>query len=184
MRQDLPITSFALLGLLTFGDELTGYELKQRADLTMRFYWTSPATSQVYTELARLAEHGLVAADTEDGNRRTTRYRITAKGRRRLREWMGRTPTRFPTLKHPVALKLLMGHVTDDQTVIEMLEGYVEQLAANRADLQAVRDSLVGRDEPGDAFRNPALVADWGLAYYDSEAEIAEKTLARLRENR
>ena len=52
---DLPITSYALLGLLTFGDELTGYELKQRADSTMRFYWTAPAMSQVYTELDRLA---------------------------------------------------------------------------------------------------------------------------------
>ena len=29
MSQDLPVTSYALLGLLTFGDELTGYELKQ-----------------------------------------------------------------------------------------------------------------------------------------------------------
>ena len=45
--QDLPITSYALMGLLTFGDELTGYELKQRADNTLRFYWQSPAMSQV-----------------------------------------------------------------------------------------------------------------------------------------
>ena len=46
MGQDLPVTSYALLGLLTFGDELTGYELKQRADATLRFYWVSPAMSQ------------------------------------------------------------------------------------------------------------------------------------------
>ena len=46
MSQDLPVTSYALLGLLTFGDELTGYELKQRADNTLRFYWVAPAMSQ------------------------------------------------------------------------------------------------------------------------------------------
>ena len=34
--RDLPVTAYALLGLLTFGDELTGYELKQRADNTLR----------------------------------------------------------------------------------------------------------------------------------------------------
>lgn len=40
MSQDpLPVTSYALLGLLTFGDEPTGYEIKQRADITVRFYW-------------------------------------------------------------------------------------------------------------------------------------------------
>ena len=64
MSQDLPITSYALLGLLTFGDDpdagLTGYELKQRADFTLRFYWVSPAMSQVYSELRRLTDAGLV----------------------------------------------------------------------------------------------------------------------------
>ncbi len=66
MSQDLPptetATGYAVLGLLTFGDELTGYELKQRADSTLRFYWVAPAMSQIYTELARLTSHGLVRA--------------------------------------------------------------------------------------------------------------------------
>ena len=34
MSQDIPVTGYAILGLLTFGDELTGYEIKQRADFT------------------------------------------------------------------------------------------------------------------------------------------------------
>ena len=37
MSQDLPVTAYAILGLLTFGDELTGYEIKQRADMTLQF---------------------------------------------------------------------------------------------------------------------------------------------------
>ena len=49
MSQDLPVTGYALLGLLTFGDELTGYELKQRADRTLRFYWVAPAMSQRFS---------------------------------------------------------------------------------------------------------------------------------------
>jgi len=176
--QYLPVTSYALLGLLTFGDDLTGYELKQRADVTLRFYWTSPAMSQVYSELARLTEHGLVRAIGED----PTRYRVTAAGRRRLRDWMTSAPAGFPVLKHPVALRLLMGHLTDPETTIAMLEEYAEALVRQRAELQAVRDSLVGRDRPGERFRNPALVADWGLAYYDSEAESTRQTIKQLRD--
>ncbi|MGN6252114.1 MAG: hypothetical protein ACTHNS_09915 [Marmoricola sp.] len=179
-RQDLPVTSYALLGLLTFGDELTGYELKQRADSTLRFYWTSPAMSQVYSELGRLAEHRLVRVLGGE----PARYRITAAGRRRLEAWMRGTPAGFPVLKHPVALRLLMGHVVDSDETVAMLEEYAAALDAQRATLQAVRDSLVGRDAAGEAFRNPALVADWGLAYYDSEAEITERTVRRLREER
>ena len=182
MRQEapeLPVTSFALLGLLTFGDELTGYELKQRADITLRFYWTAPAMSQVYTELARLLSRGLVATL---GEGRTTRYRITAAGQKALRTWMDTTPAGFPVLKHPVALRLLIGHVTDEDEVRSMLEEYVAELAGNRSDLAEVRASLVGADQPGDAFRYPSLVAEWGLAYFDSERRIARRILARLDE--
>jgi len=79
----LPVTAYALLGLLTFGDELTGYELKQRADNTLRFYWVAPAMSQVYSELTRRTARGLVEPATSAGaGRRTTRYRITTAGRR------------------------------------------------------------------------------------------------------
>ncbi|MCW2792690.1 MAG: PadR family transcriptional regulator [Nocardioides sp.] len=178
MGQDLPVTGYALLGLLTFGDELTGYELKQRADITMRFYWVSPAMSQIYSELARLSDRGLVAAVADDSG--TSRYRITDEGREVVREWMTETPAGFPVLKHPVALRLLMGHLTDAATTRAMLERYVEELAAARRDLAEVRAGLVGRDEPGQNFHHPSLVADWGLAYFDSEARIARRTLRRM----
>src|SRR3954451_603229 len=93
----LPTTSFALLGLLTFGDELTGYELKQRADNTLRFYWVAPAMSQIYSELARLSAAGFVAATTSAGARRsTTTYHITETGRAALHEWLGTAPIGFP----------------------------------------------------------------------------------------
>ncbi len=83
------MTSYALLGLLTFGDELTGYELKQRADSTLRFYWQSPAMSQVYTELARLTAHGLLRKQREQ---RGTTYALTPQGRETMERWMREGP--------------------------------------------------------------------------------------------
>ena len=109
MSQDLslPTTSFALLGLLTFGDELTGYELKQRADNTLRFYWVAPAMSQIYSELTRLTSHGLVEPTTSAGEgRRTTTYRITVHGRAALSDWVAESRVGFPVLKHTVLLRL------------------------------------------------------------------------------
>src|SRR4051812_24974642 len=181
MRQDLPVTAYALLGLLTFGDELTGYELKQRADLTLRFYWVSPAMSQVYSELRRLGERRLVEPVVDDGG--TTRYRITGAGRAVLADWMDETPAGFPVLKHPVALRLLMGHVVEPSRTRAMLEEYVGEPAAARRDLAEVGAGRAGRASPGEPFPPPALVADWGLDYFDSEADIARRTLERLADH-
>jgi DNA-binding PadR family transcriptional regulator len=150
MSQDLPTTSYALLGLLTFGDELTGYELKQRADNTLRFYWVAPAMSQIYSELGRLTAHGLVEPTTSTGEgRRTTTYRITEAGRTALREWIAETPIGFPVLKHTVLLRLLIGHASEPERITAMLEEYVAQLAGALDDLRQVRESLRGADGPG-----------------------------------
>ena len=183
MSQDLPVTSYALLGLLTFGDELTGYELKQRADRTLGFYWVAPAMSQVYSELSRLHRLGLVAAREDRTEGRTTRrYRISEAGRERLQRWLVDQPAEFPVLKHPVALRLLLGHLVEPEQTRVLLEQHLQALTRRLADLQAVRDSLHGRDEAGQAFRYPALVADWGLEYFASEHAIIDKLLARLEE--
>jgi DNA-binding PadR family transcriptional regulator len=184
MSQDLPITSYALLGLLTFGDDadrgLTGYELKQRADFTLRFYWVSPAMSQVYSELRRLTDAGLVRPS---GEGRGTTYAVTDAGREALRTWLRETPAGFPVFKHPVALRLMIGHLTDRETLLRTLEEYAAEVAAAREDLAHVRSSLEGSDAPGEPLHHPSLVADWGLAHFDSEASITRDLLRRLRDD-
>nr|WP_239579301.1 PadR family transcriptional regulator [Microlunatus panaciterrae] len=156
---------------------MTGYELKQRADKTLRFYWVSPAMSQVYTELDRLVGQQMVMASDElSGKRRTRRYRITALGFESLQGWLNSSATDFPTLKHPVALKLLMGALMQPDRLRSMLKQYVDDLAVSRADLLAVRTGLGDLE----AFRYPALVAEWGLDYYDAETEIVTALLEKL----
>ena len=182
MSQDLPTTSYALLGLLTFGDDLTGYELKQRADRTLRFYWVSPAMSQVYTELERLAGRELVNARGAGPNQRSSKYRITEKGRRELTRWLDEAPAEFPVLKHPVALRLLIGHLVGPERSAALLREHLEELKSRRAELERVRESLQGRDETDQPFHYPSLVADWGLEYLDGERLIIEKLLLRLEE--
>lgn len=179
MGQGLPVTSYALLGLLTFGDALTGYELKQRADATLRFYWVSPAMSQVYSELARLAEHGLV---TPSGEGRGTTYTISDAGREALTTWMRESAPGFPVLKHPVALRLLLGHVVDRETTVAMLRDHVLALEKEEAALVEVRDGLRGHDGPGEVFRHPSLVADWGLDYFENERRIVGDLIRRLED--
>jgi len=183
MSQDIPVTGYAILGLLTFGDELTGYEIKQRADITLRFYWVSPAMSQIYTELRRLTDRGYVRADArQDGGREVTSYAITDAGQAALRGWMDGTPAGFPVLKHTVLLRLLIGHATEPEGTRQMLHDYLGELEAARQDLGEVREALRGADQPGEPFRFPSLVADWGLDYFAAEARHARRALTSLGE--
>src|SRR5215213_2185884 len=75
----------ALLGMLAVRPG-TGYELAQRFDSSMSNAWYA-SHSQIYPELARLQEAGMVEVVGE-GARRSRTYAVTDGGREELRDWM------------------------------------------------------------------------------------------------
>lgn len=181
VRQDLPRgdLSFAVLGLLSFGRELSGYELKQWAD-NLRFFYAAPAMSLVYSELARLEDAGLVSARQVPGRgRRSAKvYRLTPAGETELRDWLTR-PAPPPTLRHPVALRLFFGHLAQPHQLRALLDEHRQRCEELLAQLDAVRAEL--GDDP--TFRYPALVAQWGQRYYRGEADAAANTAHHLPPN-
>lgn len=180
MAPPLSTTSYALLSLLVIDsgsdDGLTGYELKQRADRTLKFYWVSPAMSQIYTELDRLSSHEFVTADEDSSGRRTTKhFSITPAGRQALQTWLRTSEHEFPVLKHPIALRLMLGAMMGADEVRDMLDGYEIALAERRRELEAVREMLGDRE----TVAYPARVAEWGLSFFDAEAT----TINRIRDS-
>lgn len=164
-------TGYALLGLLSFGQELSGYELKQWADSSLRFFWSAPAMSQVYRELERLAANGHVSqrAVVRDGTRETKVHRLTPAGEQVVRGWLAEVPEP-PGLKHPVALRLFLGHLLDPDDLRKAIQVHRDWCDQMLADLAEVRDEL--GDDP--MWRNAARVADWGLDYYRGERTAVE----------
>lgn len=173
---ELTASGAAVLSLLTFG-EASGYELRTRADATLRFFFAAPAMSQIYAELDRLAADGLVASREAQrpGSRPGRLWRLTAKGRRRLARWAAEEPVPPPVYRDHLALRLMLGALVAPERLAEMVDEQRARIEADRVDLQAVADGL----DPSDPdLAHPALVAEWGLATYD--AELA--ALARVRE--
>lgn len=164
-------TGYALLGLLSFGQELSGYELKQWADDSLRFFWTAPAMSQVYREIERLAERGLVdqRSVVREGSRPTKVYQLTPAGADAVREWLSEPPEP-PSLKHPIALRVFFGHLLAPEDLRKALVAHRDWCEKVLADLEEVRESLTG--DP--VWRNAALVADWGLDYYSGDLAAVE----------
>jgi DNA-binding PadR family transcriptional regulator len=163
-------SGYTLLGLLSFGSELSGYELKQWAD-NLRFFWSAPAMSQVYREVERLAAAGLVEQRrvVREGSRSTKVYRLTPEGERVVRAWLAAPPER-PVLRHPVALRVFFGHLLEPAQLRAAVEAHRAWCDDMLAQLEAVRTDL-GEDE---RWRNVAMVADWGLDYFRGERDAVD----------
>jgi DNA-binding PadR family transcriptional regulator len=165
-------TGFALLGLLSFGQELSGYELKRLADSTLRFFWTAPAMSQVYRELERLAEGGYLEQRNvvREGTRSIRVYRLSPVGEDAVRRWLLELPAP-PVLKHPMALRVFFGHLLHCEDLRKAVEAHRSWCEQMLADLEGVRAEL---DEDRN-WHNPALVAEWGRYYYKGEMEAMDR---------
>jgi DNA-binding PadR family transcriptional regulator len=178
-REFLPDTSYVVLGLLSFGRRLTGYELRRWAQDSIRFFWAVPAMSQIYRDLERLAAHGYVTAREEPaGERPRTTYGITGAGRRELRRWLDHAPVGEPTVHHPVALRLFLGHATTPSRLVEVLEEHRRHVDELLAELRAVTAGL--GDDP--TFEAPRRVARWGRTFYGAERRAVREALVRVEE--
>ena len=102
MAERLNATAGALLGLLRAGPR-SGYDLVAEADKVIGGFWTI-TRSQVYRELADLAERGLIERG-ETGPRDRQPFAITRKGRTVFREWVNTAPEP-ENLRIPLLLRL------------------------------------------------------------------------------
>src|SRR2546429_2118788 len=78
---DLTPTARVILGMIRMGKR-TGYEIKQIVDVSTRFFWAA-SYGQIYPELKRLEERGLVGSRSEPtGGPGRAADRPTATGER------------------------------------------------------------------------------------------------------
>jgi DNA-binding PadR family transcriptional regulator len=117
---ELSSTAYVILGLLRMGPR-TGYEIKAAVDRSTRFFWAA-SYGQIYPELKRLAELGLVEARPDDsGKRKRTVHRLTPAGRAELRRWLERPAETFE-LRDEGLLKLFFADALPAGAALEALE--------------------------------------------------------------
>ncbi|MFI0448549.1 PadR family transcriptional regulator [Actinomadura sp. 6N118] len=180
MSARLPATAWAVLGILSFGEELTGYEVRQWADHILRFFYWSPAMSQIYSELKRLEQVGYAASRTVTGDDTRTKrvYSITGAGRNALSHWVEDAPVEQPVLKHGAALRVCLGHLTTPERLREIVSQHRDN--AQRLHDEAECSRQRAAEMPGWVY--PELVARWAARYYAAECDLAERMLTDLDE--
>jgi DNA-binding PadR family transcriptional regulator len=173
---DLPDTSFAVLGLLTFGAR-SGYDLLKLAETSIGFFWT-PARSHVYSELKRLSSLGLVAHERVEQTDRPSKrvYSITTSGRSALRRWLEGPALEPDQVRSQFLLKVFFGALMDRDALVELVERRRDEAERTAAQLREIDARIDGEDR----WLFPRLTLRHGLVRADGVVAWAEDTIREL----
>ncbi|NUS42746.1 MAG: PadR family transcriptional regulator [Mycobacteriaceae bacterium] len=176
---ELPTTAWAVLGMLSHAEELSGYDLKKWADWSLQFFYWSPSFSQIYAELKRLEKHGYAtsrAVRSADGVRGKRMYAITAAGRAAATHWVNHAPVEAPVLKHSVMLRAWLGHLAAPQRLRDMLAQHIDYAETMRRRAEADADGAAANPD----WAYPGAVLRWCVRHYESERDLARDLMAEL----
>ncbi|OBB98840.1 PadR family transcriptional regulator [Mycobacterium sp. 852013-50091_SCH5140682] len=175
-RPNLAPTGWALLGMLSGGDELSGYDIKKWINWVMRFFYSSPAYSQIYSELKRLEQLGLVTSRVEGSTRSRRIYKITDFGLTAVTRWSNEEPAEPPTLKHHPLMRVILGHLTSPDRLKELLGEHVAY--ADRMQRAAATEARWTAEQPAWSYAHLAL--RWSERYYSAERDLAQQLIDEI----
>jgi DNA-binding PadR family transcriptional regulator len=169
---------YAALGLLAQHPG-SGYDLLKKFQLSMGNVWAA-TQSQLYGELAKLADAGLIKA-SDVGPRGRKEYAITDAGRDELLRWMT-APDEDPPRRSAELLRVfLLDQLTPDQAR-EYLESLRRHADDEHARYVAMRDSHDWTEGDDDFFGRAAL--EYGLRATAMQAGWATCVLEQLEKRR
>lgn len=179
-KPNLAATSWALLGMLSYEYELSGYDIRKWIDWSMRFFYGSPAYSQIYSELKKLEQLGLVASrfDNSSGARSRRLYKITEAGLDAVTRWANDAPLDPPVLKHSPLLRVTLGHLTNPARLKEILQEHLSWV--DEMYRSAAKDAKWAKADTTWAYARVAL--NWAERYYANERELTLKMIKELDE--
>jgi DNA-binding PadR family transcriptional regulator len=151
-------TSYVVLGTIALRGPSTSYDLKRAVGRSIGYFWHFPH-AQLYSEPQRLAELGLLEAETEAEGRRRRTYRLTDQGRDELKAWLAEpTPEHFQ-MRDIAELKLFFNEVGEPGDVARLAR---EQVAAHRERI-AVYEDMQDRYADLDAVAKRMITLRLGL---------------------
>jgi DNA-binding PadR family transcriptional regulator len=165
-------TGRVILGMIASGRH-TGYDIKQLVDKSTRHFWAA-SYGQIYPELRRLEEQGLVQGRPEpSGARARTVYALTAAGERALNHWLTAGAEPVFELRNEGMLKLFFSDLAP--------ETRIEHVRAMRALYEHKRRELRALEAKADEMpTGPRLTLECGLALMESLIDWCQETERRL----
>jgi PadR family transcriptional regulator, regulatory protein AphA len=175
---ELSRTAYVILGMLGLGRR-TGYEIKALVDVSTRFFWAA-SYGQIYPELARLEELGLIAGERDPGDgRRRRAYALAPAGESALHEWLTSADPLHLELRHEGFLKLFFSDTLSSEEQLDQLRRIRAEHERVAEELRAIEPQARAAGEEHDV-RFPYLTLEWGIAHEDFIAGWCRRMEARM----
>jgi DNA-binding PadR family transcriptional regulator len=172
---DLSPTAYVVLGMLRH-EPRSGYEIKRVVDNSARFFWAA-SYGQIYPELRKLAELGLVQGRAEPrGGRKRTVFTLTETGREELRRWLAEE-VEVLEFRDEGLLKLFFSDVDPDRA-LEIIDAKRRLHERKIAELRDVEQRAIASGEGTDPF--PHMVLRYGLESSEWMVEWCRRARAEL----
>lgn len=169
-------TGRVILGMIALGRR-TGYDIKQFVDKSTRHFWAA-SYGQIYPELRRLEEEGLVAGQSEPtGGRARTVYQLTDAGRAVLGDWLEDAPDAIYEVRDESMLRLFFSDMGTPEQRIRNIRAMREAHERTLVQLSAMEKQADHQMPEG-----PRLTLELGIGLHRAVVEWCDATERRLNE--
>jgi DNA-binding PadR family transcriptional regulator len=165
---------YALLGALA-DQPRTGYELLKHFEQSLAYAW--PAShSQIYPELARLLDDGMIE-QTGSGARNSKTYAVTDAGLSEVRRWLRETePDR--RVRSDAALRTFFLWLLEPDEAAARLEDERAYWLRVHDEFLRIRDEPTGANKKARTFR---IALEGGIRGVEAKLEWLDETIAEIR---
>ena len=173
--------SYLVLGMVRFG-ATSGYAIKKAADAGTSAFWPT-SLAQVYPELGRLEEAGLLSrSDDSHGARTRARYELTEAGEEALLAWLRSSQEAPPQMRFEGMLRSFFADALPKEEQLELLRRQRRLVLTLKehlfdGDLRAAAKAI----DAGE-MRYPILLGDWGEDVLDFTHEWLGRLEVKLEE--
>jgi DNA-binding PadR family transcriptional regulator len=169
----------ALLAALST-EVLSGYDLTRRFDGSLGYFWQA-SHQQIYRELAKLTDKGLLNVNTQVQAKRPDRklYTLTQTGHQALKDWLAAS-VQPPQLRDDLLVKLYAGQWTEPETLIKELKAHQVHHQQKLAIYHDIIRQYFSEATLPYAEACIKLTLDYGITYEQGWLQWCDQALAKL----
>lgn len=172
-------TQYVILGLLT-ENPLSGYDIKKIIDIRFKFFWNE-SYGQIYPELKKMIEDGLIECELQESDRGKQLYRITNKGHEALRQWLMIRPD-TESFRLEILLKRYFAGIVDPEIMVNHIQQFEIQHKQELFILNQFKNELESIDDPFHNHSDVLSVIDFGIKTNSAYLEWSKESIAKLKE--